>query len=187
MSENSRRATRGGQEGPARSSGMGGPPPDQQQLASLLGPVVRAMGMDLEGVKVAAAGRRRLLRIVIDADGGVGLDAIAEVSREISARLDARDAMGDGPYTLEVSSPGVDRPLTEPRHWHRAAGRLVAVPVGTAHLRQEGRVIGADDNGVTFEIDGVRRSFGYGELGPGRIQVEFGRLDEADAEDRDGY
>jgi ribosome maturation factor RimP len=182
MSENSRRGA-----GPLARVGSTSRPPDQRQLARILEPVVTAMGMDLEGVKVVVAGRRRLLRIVVDADGGVGLDDIAEVSREISARLDARDAMGDGPYTLEVSSPGVDRPLTLPRHWRRAAGRRVAVPVGTAHLRQEGRVIGAEDDGVTFEIDGVTRTFGYDELGPGRIQVEFGRLDEADAEDRDGY
>lgn len=181
MSENSRRGTRKGQEGSASR------PPDQRQLVSLLEPVVAAMGMDLDGVKVGIAGRRRLLRIVVDGDDGVGLDEIAEVSREISARLDARDAMGDEPYTLEVSSPGVDRPLTQPRHWRRAAGRLVAVPVGTAQLRQEGRVIGADDSGVTVEIDGARRTFGYDELGPGQIQVEFGRLDEADAEDRDGH
>jgi ribosome maturation factor RimP len=184
MSENSRRGTRGGHPGSAQPPTQ---PPDQRRLVSLLEPVVLAMGMDLEGVKVALAGRRRLLRIVVDADGGVGLDEIAEVSREISARLDARDAMGDAPYTLEVSSPGVDRPLTEPRHWRRATGRLVAVPVGTDHLSLQGRVVGADDAGVSFEIDGVRRTFGYGELGPGRIQVEFGRLDEADAEDRDGY
>ena len=184
MSENSRRGTRGGQTGSAKRPAQS---PEQRRLVGLLEPVVLAMGMDLEGVKVAVAGRRRLLRIVVDADGGVGLDEIAEVSREISARLDARDAMGDAPYTLEVSSPGVDRPLTEPRHWRRATGRLVAVPVGTDHLSRQGRVIGADEAGVTFEIDGVRRSFGYGELGPGRIQVEFGRLDEADAEDRDGY
>jgi ribosome maturation factor RimP len=184
MSENSRRGTRGGLGGSAKQPAQS---PEQRRLVGLLEPVVLAMGMDLEGVKVAVAGRRRLLRIVVDADGGVGLDAIAEVSREISARLDARDAMGDDPYTLEVSSPGVDRPLTQPRHWRRATGRLVAVPVGADHVSQQGRVIGADDAGVTLEIDGAMRSFGYGELGPGRIQVEFGRLDEADEEDRDGY
>jgi ribosome maturation factor RimP len=163
-------------------------------LAGLIDPVVSAMGMDVEGVKIASAGRRRMLKIVVDADGGVGLDQIADVSREISARLDAQDAMGDAPYTLEVSSPGIDRPLTEPRHWRRAAGRLVDVPLtAEGPASQQARIVGADDASVTLEIEGIRRTFGYGELGAGRVRVEFGRLDEADEadeadeEDRNGY
>jgi ribosome maturation factor RimP len=162
-------------------------PPDQHSLARLLEPVVSAMGMDVEGIKIARAGRRQLLRIVVDADGGVSLDKIAEVSREIAARLDAQEAMGDEPYTLEVSSPGVDRPLTQPLHWRRAAGRLVSVPVGGDGSHQEGRIIGADDEGVTLDVGGARRTFGYGELGAGRVRVEFGQLADADAEDGDGH
>jgi len=100
-----------------------GPLPEPAELARVLEPVVRAAGMDLESVRVSPAGRRRLLKLVVDADGGAALDQIAEVSREASVRLDASGVMGEVPYTLEVSSPGVDRPLTEPRHWRRAQGR----------------------------------------------------------------
>jgi len=172
-------------------------------IERLLEPVVRAAGLDLESVRVGSAGRRRLLRVVVDADGGVDLDNIALVSREASARLDDTGAMGEAPYTLEVSSPGVDRPLTQPRHWRRAVGRLVRVPASgpsapepsspkqagglaerAARLaghaagpaeHAEGRVIVAGDNGVTLEIDGEHREFSYAELGPGQVQVEFGR------------
>jgi ribosome maturation factor RimP len=165
---------------------------DPDDLARILEPVIRAAGMDLETVRVSPAGRRRLLRLVVDADGGVGLDEIAEVSREVSARLDASGAMGEIPYTLEVSSPGVDRPLTEPRHWRRARGRLVSVSLtaadGTAPSAitiapgsaptVQGRVLLAGDTGVTLEVDGDRREFRYAELGPGRVQVEFGRAAE---------
>ena len=80
---------------------------DPERLERLLAPVVRAAGLDLESVRVGSAGRRRLLRVVVDADGGASLDDIALVSREVSARLDDTGTMGDGPYTLEVSSPGV--------------------------------------------------------------------------------
>ncbi len=82
------------------------------------------MNMDLEGIRVTAAGRRQVLRVVVDADGGVSLDDIALASRELSVKLDNSAEMGEQPYTLEVSSPGVDRPLTQPRHWRRAIGRL---------------------------------------------------------------
>ncbi len=109
--------------------------------------------------------------------------------------------MGDAPYTLEVSSPGVDRPLTMPRHWRRAAGRLVMVRPGaeTPEPRRDspqappaitGRVIGADDSGVTLDVGGQSRTFGYGELGPGRVQVEFGHFDDdpgLEEEEPDGY
>jgi len=154
---------------------------DDKRLAGLIQPVVAAAGMDLESVRVSAAGKRRLLRIVVDSDHGVSLDDAADMSREVSALLDAANAMGEVPYTLEVSSPGVDRPLTEPRHWRRAARRLVKVKVaGEGTLT--GRVLAADDTGVTLDADGTKLELGYGSLGPGAIQVEFGRLPDADDE-----
>jgi ribosome maturation factor RimP len=109
----------------------------------------------------------------------VDLDAVAEVSRVVSEVLD-EDAEGGaafaGPYVLEVSSPGVDRPLTEQRHWRRAVGRLVETPVGDTKLI--GRVLGTDGDGVSLDVDGERRTVGWDELGPGRVQVEFNRGEE---------
>jgi ribosome maturation factor RimP len=160
------------------------------RLAGLLEPVISAAGLELESVRVGRAGRRGLLRVVVDAEHGVSLDDIAQVSRAVAAEVDASDAMGPGAYTLEVSSPGVDRPLTEPRHWRRASGRLVRVSVkdsssitaaagstpGTATPSIEGRIVAAGPDGVTLELDGERREFGYADLGPGQVQVEFGKL-----------
>jgi ribosome maturation factor RimP len=137
------------------------------------------MGIDLEDVRITSAGRRRLLRVVVDADGGVSLDDIALVSQRLSAALDRAAAMGNTPYTLEVSSPGVDRPLTQPKHWRRAAGRLVSVPLLSASRPGEvpgavtGRVAGAGTAGVRIDVGGQIREFGYSDLGPGKIQVEF--------------
>ena len=94
---------------------------------------------------------------------------MAEVSRVVSAALDDDAVTGNNPFTLEVTSPGVDRPLTQPRHWRRAAGRLVAVSGFT------GRVVSASDDAVTFDVDGGERVVRYDDLGPGRVQVEFER------------
>jgi len=170
---------------PAAPHAGGRPDLDPAKLEALLEPVVRAAGLDLESVKIGSAGRRRLLRVIVDADGGASLDDIALVSREVSIRLDDTGAMGEAPYTLEVSSPGVDRPLTQPRHWRRAVGRLVRVPLAgpagpgpraeAQAAAVEGRVIAAGDNGIILEADGEHLEFGYDELGPGRVQVEFGR------------
>jgi ribosome maturation factor RimP len=174
----------GDRQGGGRPGGARVPAPaiDAEQVAGLLDPVVSELGMDLEGVRVTSAGRRRLLRIVVDADGGVSLDDIAEVSRDLSAALDESGLMGELPYTLEVSSPGVDRPLTERRHWRRAIGRLVAAPLtapGDDRKRAtvEGRITGASADGITLDVNGESRQFGYGDLGPGKIKIEFAPID----------
>ena len=150
-------------------------PADTGRLTRVLSPVVSAAGFDLESVRVAAAGRRRLLRVIVDADGGPSLDDIALLSRSLSAELDSSGVMGEDAYTLEVSSPGVDRPLTEPRHWRRARGRLVRVPVTAGGLGAvTGRVLDAGTDGVTLDVGGKPHDFGYRELGAGQVQVEFG-------------
>jgi ribosome maturation factor RimP len=147
-------------------------------------PVVAAAGFDLEDVTLSRAGRRHLLRILVDADGGVSLDDVAVVSREISAALDAADeADGEvlaGEYQLEVGSPGVDRPLTAPRHWRRNVGRLVTVGGRT------GRILAADDEGIVLDVDGTSHELPYAGLGQGKVQIEFHRLDEADDDEGEG-
>jgi ribosome maturation factor RimP len=152
-------------------------------VRAVIEPVVTAAGYDLEEVSVSRAGRRHVVRVLVDSDRGISLDDVAVVSRDISAALDEAEEGGGevlaGEYQLEVGSPGVDRPLTEPRHWRRNRGRLVAVNGLT------GRVTGVDDAGVVLEVDGEPRSLAFAELGPGRVQIEFKRLDEADFGDED--
>lgn len=153
-----------------------------KKLAGLIDPVVAAAGMDLESVRMTVAGKRRLLRVIVDSDHGVSLDDAADVSREISALLDAGNVLGETPYTLEVSSPGVDRPLTEPRHWRRARGRLVRVKVA-GEGSVEGRVLAADADGVTLGLPGGDRRFPHADLGAGSVQVEFGKIPDAELDD----
>ncbi|MDQ1721382.1 MAG: ribosome maturation factor RimP [Pseudonocardiales bacterium] len=149
--------------------------PQRHQLIELLGPVIAAAGYDLDDLSVTAAGRRSLIRVAVDGDHGIDLDAVATISRAISDVLDdtAGDAAFAGPYVLEVSSPGVDRPLTEPRHWRRAVGRLVTVTVEDKELT--GRVIAADNAEVVLEVAGVQSRLAMSALGTGRVQVEFSR------------
>ncbi len=144
------------------------------RLTQLLTPVVAATGHDLEELSVTPAGRRRVVRLLVDRDGGTSLDDVAEISRSVSEALDdieAREpALLGGAYVLEVGSPGVDRPLTAPRHWRRNVGRLV-----TAHL--------ADGTTVTDRVtaateDAVRlgdREVLLAEVVRGQVQVEFTR------------
>jgi ribosome maturation factor RimP len=163
----------------------GSPAAARERLTALLDPVVAAAGYDLEAVTVTQAGRRSIVRVVVDGDDGVSLDAVAEVSRGVSEVLDAEDVvMGPTPYTLEVTSPGVDRPLTLPRHWRRNAGRLVAVQLGGKSVT--GRIVSADDTRVVLEVDDRPVEAAYAELGPGKVQVEFSRRDPDGSDDATG-
>ncbi|HEX5740040.1 MAG TPA: ribosome maturation factor RimP [Pilimelia sp.] len=161
----------------------------KERVRAVVEPVVTAAGFDLEDLALSRAGRRHLLRVTVDADGGVSLDDVADVSRAVSAALDAAEEAGaplfEGEYSLEVGSPGVDRPLRLPRHWRRNVGRLVRVTHrGDAGERQlTGRVVEAGDEAVVLDVDGQRCECAYDSLGPGRVQVEFQRMDEVSDDD----
>ena len=155
------------------------------RLSQLLAPVVSAGGHDLEDVTVTPAGRRRVVRVLVDRDGGTSLDDIADVSRAVSEALDDIDAREPellaGAYVLEVSSPGVDRPLTQPRHWRRNLGRLVRATLRDGDT-VEGRLTHADDD--TVEIGG--RPLRHDELERGLVQVEFSRKGQLGTDGTDG-
>ncbi|MEV6030435.1 ribosome maturation factor RimP [Nonomuraea sp. NPDC052116] len=154
----------------------------RDHLMKLLEPVVSAEGLDLEDITVTQAGKRRLLRVIVDRDGGVSLDDVADVSQAVSTALDDDDSMGQTAYTLEVSSPGVDRPLTEPRHWRRAAKRLVKAEMRDGTV-VEGRILAADEAGVDLDVEGGARRLDYEDLTRGRVQVEFRRIDDVDGDE----
>ena len=147
---------------------------DRDSLVRLLAPVVEAQGLDLEDVVVTQAGKRRQLRVVVDQDGGISLDTVAAVSTAVAAQLDDSDAMGGSPYVLEVTSPGVDRPLTAPRHWRRNRTRLVKVATAEA-TALEGRLVEVDDDGIGVESDGVLTRLAWSRVTSGRVQIEFNR------------
>lgn len=150
----------------------------RRHLLDLLEPVVNSAGYDIDDIAVSSAGRRSVVRVSVDADGGIDLDAVAVVSRAVSAALDADGDGFAGPYVLEVSSPGVDRPLTEHRHWRRAVGRLVEVPVDGTPVT--GRVLSATEQALVLDLAGEHREIPWPSVGAGRIQVEFNPPGAAD-------
>ena len=147
----------------------------EQELATPL----RALGLDVEAVELTPAGKRRVLRIAVDGDDGVTLDDVAEATKRVSEVLDASDVLGEQPYTLEVTSRGVDRPLTLPRHWRRNTDRLVKVTT-TDDQTLTGRIVGSDDTGATLDIDGTRSEIAYAEVAKALVQVEFNRKTKTD-------
>ena len=155
-------------------------------LEGLLTPIVAAQNLEIDRIEVTSAGRRRLVRVFLDGDGPVGLgpslDEIAEATRAISNVLDDSSITGQAPYTLEVSSRGVGRPLTEPKHYRRNRGRLVAL--AGPELDLTGRIVAVSDDEVTLELDGETRGIGFAGIDKAVVQVELNRLpDDEDEEE----
>ncbi|WP_055493417.1 ribosome maturation factor RimP [Streptomyces sp. TP-A0356] len=154
-----------------------------ERLRELLEPLVTSQGLDLEEIAVDSVGRKRVLRVVVDSDTGADLDQIADVSRELSAKLDETDAMGEGEYTLEVGTPGAERLLEDHRHYVRAEGRLVKFQLAEGG-ELVARILQVDDEGLDLEVPGVKgrkattRRLGFPDIARARVQVEFSRKDE---------
>ena len=146
----------------------------RERLVEELTKPLLATGMDLEAVELTPAGRRRVLRVAVDKDGGVTLDDIAAATKEISRLLDVSDVMGEQPYTLEVTSPGIDRPLVLPRHWRRNAGRLVKVTLHEGEV-VTGRIVTNDETSVTVDVDGTPRAVELADVAKAHVQIEFNR------------
>lgn len=154
----------------------------RDQIEAELVDPLRALDLDIEAVEISPAGNRRVLRIAVDKDGGVTLDDVAEATREVNRVLDESDVMGEMPYTLEVTSRGVDRPLTLPRHWRRNATRLVKVTLADG-TSVTGRIGESDDESVTLDVDGKKQDVAYADVKKALVQVEFNRKDADDEEE----
>ena len=158
-----------------------------ERLRELLDPLVTSQGLDLEEIEVESVGRKRVLRVVVDSDEGADLDAIADVSRALSAKLDETDAMGAGEYTLEVGTPGAERELKEHRHYVRATDRLVRFQLAEGD-DLTARILDVDDDGLDVEVPGVKgrkptaRRLAFGDIAKARVQVEFNRKDKKEEE-----
>ena len=150
----------------------------RERLVEVLTPPLLAMGLDVEAVDLTPAGRRRVLRVAVDKDGGVTLDDVAEATKEVSRLLDdpavSGTVLGEQPYTLEVTSPGTDRPLTQPRHWRRNEGRLVKAKTHDGRTLR-GRVRSPDADGVVLDVDGAESRLAYGDVASARVEIEFNR------------
>ena len=143
-------------------------------LTELLTPAVRDTGFVLEEVKVTPAGKRRIIAVIIDGlERNPSLDEVTVVSRRVSEILDNYSQLGEMPFTLEVTTPGVDRPLSAPRHWRKNIGRLVKVmPIEGEPYTS--RIVGAGETSATLENGEVD----YSSVKRAQIEIEFNRKEK---------
>ena len=153
------------------------------QLPGVLTPILAQFDLELEAVEVIPAGKRQLLRVVVDGDGATGtgplLDDLAEASKALSAALDSSDAVGDSAYTLEVTTRGIGRPLERPAHWRRNRGRLVRVTTSDG-ATVTGRITGSDEQTAQLDVDGHLHEVPLADVTRALVQVELNRRVEGD-------
>jgi ribosome maturation factor RimP len=161
----------------------------ESQIAGVLTPILAQFGLELEAVEIIPAGKRRLLRAVVDGDGPYGtgplLDDIAEASKVASAALDRSDVVGRAAYTFEVTSRGVSRPLELPRHWRRNSGRLVAVRLSGGDTIT-GRIVSNTEEVVRLDVAGEAREVRFADVDRALVQVELNPPRAARSEDEEG-
>jgi len=166
-----------------------------EQIRPDLETALAPSGLVLEDVTVTPAGRRRVVKVLVDRDlpaepdlvseptEPLSLDEVADATRAVGDALDTSDAMGEQPYTLEVSSPGVGRPLTDPRHFRRNVGRLLEVHLADREVT--GRLTAASTTEATLEVAGTKKdpsrseTLAYADVTKAVVQVEFARPDES--------
>jgi ribosome maturation factor RimP len=144
------------------------------RVKEIVSQILDSRDIYLEEVAIKPAGRRSIVQILIDSAGGLDLDLVAAVSREISDALDQTDALGNNPYTLDVGSPGIDRPLTLPRHWQRNKNRLVQIETSQDEVVVD-RIMESDEVAVTLKE--TRRVISFKDIKRAQVQIEFNRAD----------
>lgn len=153
---------------------------DAARIESLIGAEdgpLADLGIDVEAVEITPAGKRRVLRVAVDKDGGITLDDVAAATKVIDAAVERSDVMGEQPFTLEVTSRGVDRPLTLPRHWRRNQGRLVKAALADGSTLT-GRIEASDEGTVTLRVDGAQKVLALADVTKALVQIEFNRKDQ---------
>jgi len=154
-----------------------------QSITDLISPAVTEAGFFLEEVQIASPGSHRIVTCVVDGQTPLNLDQVTVASRVISELLDTAEFMGETPFTLEVTSPGVDRPLTQPRHWSKNLTRLIKVTLSDGTITT-GRLTEFNDANATL-VENIKgrlkeHTVAFADIRRAVVEIEFNRKDVID-------
>jgi len=153
----------------------------KDQISELVTSAVSDLGFYLEDVHVATPGSHRIVTCIVDGDASLNLDQVTSVSRVISELLDEAPFMGETPFTLEVTSPGVDRPLTQPRHFAKNVDRLLKI-IKLDGSEITGRIFSNSDHDVTLTValkkETLEQTIALADIKRAVVEIEFNRKDD---------
>jgi ribosome maturation factor RimP len=142
--------------------------PLNEEISAAIRPIIEATGNYLEELTITTAGRVKILTVIIDSDAHLNLDQVTAVTKEISQVIEELPALGETAFTLEVTSPGLDRPLTKPRHWRKNLDRLVKITMTSGQVI-EGRIGAASETSVLVDENTVS----YEDIKRAVLEIEF--------------
>jgi ribosome maturation factor RimP len=142
--------------------------PLNEDISAAIRPIIEATGNYLEELTITSAGKVKILTVIVDSDSHLNLDQITAVTKEISEVIEALQELGDSAFTLEVTSPGIDRPLTKPRHWRKNFDRLVKITM-TSGQDIQGRIGEATE--TTVLVGDLKVSFE--DIKRAVLEIEF--------------
>ena len=140
----------------------------KEDISDAVTPALSALGFYLEDVTITSAGRRSMLTIIVDGDTHLSLDQVTSATKAIGEIVESIQSLGETPFTLEVTSPGLDRPLTKPRHWRKNIDRLVKI-VLLDGKEVKGRIKAASENSATVDEGEIK----FSDIKRASLEVEF--------------
>jgi len=140
----------------------------KEDISDAVTPALSALGFYLEDVTITSAGRRSMLTIIVDGDTHLSLDQVTSATKAIGEIVESIQSLGETPFTLEVTSPGLDRPLTKPRHWRKNIDRLVKIVLLDGKVIK-GRIKAANEVSATVDESEIKFSL----IKRANLEVEF--------------
>ena len=141
---------------------------NKEQVLAVITPAIESLGFYIEDINITSAGKRSMLTVIVDGDTHLSLDQVTVATKAISEIAENLPTLGNNPFTLEVTSPGLDRPLTKPRHWRKNQDRLIKI-VLTDGKEVNGRIKDSTESSVTVDEQVIN----FADIKRATLEVEF--------------
>lgn len=141
---------------------------NKQQVAAAITPAIESLGFYLEDINITSAGKRSMLTVIVDGDTHLSLDQVTVATKAISEIVENLPTLGNNPFTLEVTSPGLDRPLTKPRHWRKNQDRLIKIILNDGK-EINGRIKDSTESSVNVDEHVIN----YADIKRATLEIEF--------------
>jgi ribosome maturation factor RimP len=146
---------------------------NKEQVAAVITPAIQALGFYVEDISITAAGRRSMLTVIVDGDTHLSLDQVTVATKVISEIVENLPTLGNNPFTLEVTSPGLDRPLTKPRHWRKNKDRLIKIVLNDGK-EITGRIKDSTEADVTVDEQNIK----FADIKRATLEIEFKQVNK---------
>ena len=140
----------------------------KEEISAVITPALSTLGFYLEDITITTAGKRSMLTVIVDSDTHLSLDQVTAATKAIGELVENIQSLGDSPFTLEVTSPGIDRPLTKPRHWRKNLDRLVKIVLQDGK-EVKGRIKDASELSATVDQQVIL----FTDIKRATLEIEF--------------